>query len=429
MREWKIDESILSLLTRDDLNWDQALSYGLTEHDFTDESSRDVYRKLKSLRDNGVPLVWDNIKIRLDTKQRELWVNVFCDGPIAQNIGYFINALRNNTWKHALIDQTKALAKDISNFDPYDAPDVLKGRIQRFALEATNGSPHGIGGESVGTIFDRICREYDTRQPDRQTSGISTGIKKLDQMISGFCPGSVYTIAARTGLGKTTLACNFAINAAAQGRRVTFFTIEMTAGEVTEKFLSKLSAVPVLKMENRAMNDVELDAFYTAGKKLSPMPINVVDVDRNFHTLMSHLSAIDAMKSTDLVVVDYVQLLKQPGNNFKARNYELGDIMTELKLTAKRMGVPFLVLAQLNRSVETADGLRAPNPGDLKDSGSIEQDSNCIMFIHQEQNQYQLIVAKNRKGPVGAIPLKVDMRTNRMEGADEIQTGRTPYRD
>jgi replicative DNA helicase len=429
MREWKIDESILCLLTRGESNWQLAESAGLIESDFTDSDARDVFRKLKSLRDNGVALEWDNIKTRLDTKQRETWIAIFGNGPIATNIGYFINALRNNTWKLSVMEQIKVLAKHVANFDPYDPPDNLKGRVHQFAIEATQGSHHSIGGESVAVIFDRICKDYDAREPDKVVSGIPTGIKKLDQMISGFCPGSVYTVAARTGLGKTTLACNFAVNAAATGKRVTFFTIEMTADEVTEKFISKLSSVPVLKMENRSMDDVETDAFYKAGLKLSPMPIKVVDVDRNFSTLVSHLTAIDAMKSTDLVVIDYIQLLKQPGANFKARNYELGDIMTELKLMAKRMGVPFIILAQLNRSVETAEGLRAPNPGDLKDSGSIEQDSNCIMFIHRDQNQHQLIVAKNRKGPIGAIPLKVDMRTNKMEGADEIQNIRLPYKD
>jgi replicative DNA helicase len=428
-RAYKPHEAVLCLLARDEENWKLFHSLGLTVDNFPDEDSKDLAVSLKNMVSQGVSTRHiENLEYSLSESQMTKWRDVFVNGPIAQDIRFFARGMVTHAKYSEVMSGLSDLMGKFGKANPFNPPDELLGELHAFSTKATQGDTGYSTGESVAKLLERYCEEYDNRTGG-DVSGVTTGIRNLDQMLSGFCPGSVYTLAARTGLGKTTLACNFALYAAASGARVAFFTIEMTADELLEKFMSHLSGVPVLKMQNKLMNDLELDRFFTAKNKLAEMDIKIFDIDTNFAKLQAQLAALNAMKNIDLVVIDYIQLLKQPGNNFKARNYELGDISTELKLMAKTMGVPFIVLAQLNRNVETNDGMREPQLSDLKDSGSIEQDANCIMFIHLEGNQYKLLVKKNRKGPVGAIPLKVDMRTNRMEGADEIQAGRMPYKD
>ena len=429
MSAYKPHEAVLCLLARDEHNWKLFHELGLSVKDFPDEDSRDIATSLKNLIDQNVSTSHiENVESCMTEKQKEKWRNIFLNGPVAQDIRFFARAMVNNTKIIEVVSGLDKISVSFKKANPFNPIDELLGSVHSFTSVIKSGATSFGRGETVEDLVIRYCEEYDKKKSG-EFSGVTTGIKLLDQMLSGFCPGGVYTIAARTGLGKTTLACNFAISAALSGKRVSFFTIEMTAEELLEKLLSRLSGVPVLKMQNKLMNDQDLDLFYKATQQIAELPIKIFDIDTNFAKLHSQLVSLDAMKSTDLVIIDYIQLLKQPGNNFKARNYELGDISTELKQLSKSMGVPFLLLAQLNRAVETGDGMREPNNSDLKDSGSLEQDANCIMFIHLEGSNYKLLVKKNRKGPQGAIPLKVDMRANKIEGADEIPEGRLPYRD
>jgi len=433
-QSFKVSENVIALLSRSPELFHKALERGLVADDFIEEADKFVFEKMKSLLHNGVELNVENIETRLPDEQRAHWRKVFADGPITQNIDYYIDALKRDRFRKKAYEDCRALTLSIGKSDPYESESEILGLMSKTFNAIFADTKRRSDAETVGSVYDQICKEYDENFKANKTTsdrikGISTGMPLLDSKTSGFCGGSVYTVAARTGVGKTTLACNFAITAAKQGKRVAFFTIEMTSKELTEKMISRIAEVPVLKIENTALNDIELDRMVRAGDIFHSMSIDIYDIQRDFSKLQASLSALSATDAVDMVVIDYVQLLKQPGNNFKARNYELGDITAELKSMAKSMGVPFVVLAQLGRTVDTIDGLRRPMLSDLKDSASIEMDSNNVFFIHEENNNYELIIAKNRKGQKGSIPLKVDMRTNKMEGADENQRSRLPYKD
>lgn len=417
-KTFTVQEDVLALLANNRDSFTAALKAGLTSDIFSDASSKNAFEIMRDLHENNIPLVIENLIRRFPEDERDRWAKALTDGPITQNIGYYVNALKSDRVKKIAFEAFRELTLQIGKHDPFMPIENLFGQIVTTMNNVLSHASRRADAASVGSIYDELCDAYDKDIGTgmRNEGHVLTGFKTLDTQTSGFSPGSLYTVAARTGLGKTTLACNFAINAAEKGKRVAIFSIEMTAHELTEKMISNIAGISVLRFENRLLSDIELDRVSAAREKFHQMPINIYDVDSDFAKLQASIQAIGATGSTDLVIIDYVQLLKVRGA--QSRNYEIQEITNALKSTAKRLSVPVVILAQLNRSVETDDGFRRPGLRDLKDSSSIEQDSNGVFFIHEEKGEYELIIGKNRKGQKGSIKLKVDLKNNRMSEAE-----------
>ena len=268
--------------------------------------------------------------------------------------------------------------------------------------------------QTAGEVADATLADLRDRiEQGGGLPGLETGFPDLDLVVGGLGAGHLVILAARPSMGKTTLAANIALHLAGQGRRVLFVSLEMTAVELMQRAASALAGVPLaairhgrLHREDRRQVEKVLSAI------LPGMPLLIdssggATIDRMVaRAKMAHLR-----RRVDLVVVDYLQLVRCPGASIRER--EVAEVSSALKALAMSLGAPVLALSQLNRQAED----RRPRLADLRDSGAIEQDADVVLLLHRDRLAAEgspthgvvlLDVAKNRHGPTSEVRLRFE---------------------
>ena len=267
----------------------------------------------------------------------------------------------------------------------------------------------------------QIVQEYDGGinaflDPSKRIKGVSTGLYKLDEMTGGMHAGDLFILAARPSMGKTALALNIAHHVATKGEQaVAIFSLEMSKESLLTRMLCAGARVDSQRFRAGYLNADERRKLQAGLNDLVQAPI-FIDDTAGVHLMDIHakLRRLQAERKLGLVVVDYLQLMSARGRS-ENRNQEISTISRGMKLLAKEMSVPLLVLSQLSRAPETRQGDHRPQLSDLRESGSIEQDADLVAFIFREEvykrdredlhGLAELILAKQRNGPVGKIDL------------------------
>lgn len=275
-------------------------------------------------------------------------------------------------------------------------------------------------------------------QRDSHIVGVTSGLKDLDKMLGGFHPSDLVILAARPSMGKTGLALCLAFNAAKEvmfgdaktGASVAFFSLEMSSEQLATRLLSQEVQVSSDKIRRGELKDEDFPSFVDAARRLSNLPLYIDDTPAlSVTALRTRARRLKRQRGLGLIVVDYLQLLQGPaGKSNDTRVQEVSDITRALKALAKELDVPVIALSQLSRAVEQREDKR-PQLADLRESGSIEQDADVVMFIYREEyyeerkeppegtekhrewqekmssiyNVAELIVAKQRHGPIGTV--------------------------
>jgi replicative DNA helicase len=247
--------------------------------------------------------------------------------------------------------------------------------------------------------------------------GLPSGFYELDRLTSGFHSGELTVIGARPGMGKTTFALNIAYNIASQEKKVLFFSLEMGKKQLSLRTYSMISEIPLSKIRSGLLNDEEVEKITNSYLENAGVLERMVLVD-NVSYLSDIMKIAYSMDSIDLIIVDYLQLIKTK-NKYQMRYQELADIVNSLKFLSKDLDVPIITLAQVNREVEKKADKR-PSLSDLRESGDIEAAADVVMFIHREDyykkenntnnSISEIIVAKNRNGESGIVRLSFDRR-------------------
>jgi len=252
-------------------------------------------------------------------------------------------------------------------------------------------------------------------------AGVKTGFPTLDKITNGFKPGELIIIAARPGIGKTTLAVNFAINSAVKyGKSVAMFDLEMSALQVAQRFICATGRVPMDMVKGGTKDQNTWATLFETKKILENTNIYIDDTTTITPAeILSKCRRLKAQSGLDMVIIDYLQLMKaEKASKDGNRQQEVADLTRSIKLAARELGCPILLLSQLNRGVEQrAD--KTPQLSDLRESGSIEQDADIVMFISDRADEsvseqdstddaidYTLVIAKHRNGMRGNIPIK-----------------------
>jgi replicative DNA helicase len=252
--------------------------------------------------------------------------------------------------------------------------------------------------------------------PSQRVKGISTGFTKFDEYTGGLHPGELIILAARPSMGKTALALNMAQHVAAKlEKTVAVFSLEMSQESLLTRMLCASARVDSRRFRVGYLQQEERNRLTKALNDLVQAPIYIDDT-AGAHLMEMHakLRRLQAERELGLVVVDYLQLMSGRGR-FENRNQEISTISRGMKLLSKELNVPMLVLSQLSRAPETRQGDHRPQLSDLRESGSIEQDADVVAFIFREEvykrdredlkGVAELILAKQRNGPVGKIDL------------------------
>ncbi|MFD2633246.1 replicative DNA helicase [Idiomarina piscisalsi] len=265
--------------------------------------------------------------------------------------------------------------------------------------------------DSTSKLIDRIMKAADG-----ETMGVSTGFSDLDDMLgSGLEPGELYIIAARPGMGKTTLSLDVARAVSEAGKKTFYASVEMPETQLALKMLAANSGVEFGKIKKGQLNDDEFTSLEAAiaKQKKYDQHFNVC-IDNHLEAIVSKARRQKRKDGLDIIFVDYLQLLQTYKNFGGNRTLEVSHISNSLKALAKELDVPVVALSQLNRGLETRNDPR-PKNSDLRDSGSIEQDATAIIFIHRDEvykhdsplkGFAEFIIGKNRHGETGTIIAK-----------------------
>ncbi len=270
--------------------------------------------------------------------------------------------------------------------------------------------------------------------------GVPTGLKDLDDRLGGLHQSDLIIIAGRPGMGKTALATNIAFNAAQKlqdsGKKssIAFFSLEMSSEQLSTRILAEQSRIKSNDIRRGKISDEQFDKFIETSKNISELPLYIDETPAiSIAAVSNRARRIKRLFGLDMIVVDYIQLMKGSFNNKDGRVQEISEITQGLKAIAKELSIPVVALSQLSRAVEQRDD-KKPQLSDLRESGSIEQDADVVMFVYRqsyylkskeprlatvEHAEWQaklnevshlaeLIISKQRHGPTGNITLEFE---------------------
>ncbi len=269
--------------------------------------------------------------------------------------------------------------------------------------------------EIVKAYYERI--EFLVEHQD-ETLGVPTGFVDLDRLLGGLQPSDLIIIAARPGVGKTSLALSIAANAALRHNAVVaLFTLEMSGEQVVQRMIASNTGIDSQRLRLGRIEDIEWDEFTRASATLSDSAIFIDDTPSpSPMEIRTKARRLAAEYDLDLIIVDYLQLMQSGRRRLENRVQEISYISRSLKALARELNVPVLALSQLSRAVEARQD-KVPILSDLRESGSIEQDADVVMFIYRDEiydentdrpNIADIIIAKHRNGPTARISLHFD---------------------
>ncbi|HMO28761.1 replicative DNA helicase [Enterovirga sp.] len=365
------------------------------------------------------------------------------------------------------------IGEDVVNV-AYDAPvessprDQIEAAERRLYELAETGRYDGgfqDFSRALTTAIDMAAAAY---QRDGKLSGISTGLSDLDRMMGGLQSSDLVILAGRPGMGKTALATNIAFNIAkayrgekqpdgstktANGGIVGFFSLEMSAEQLATRIIAEQSGVPSYKIRRGDMREDDFYKITDAAREMQAMPFYI---DQTGGISIAQLAArarrLKRQRGLDLLVVDYIQLLSGAARKGDSRVQEVTEITTGLKALAKDLNVPIVALSQLSRQVEARDDKR-PQLSDLRESGSIEQDADVVMFVFREEyyiknkepragteehlkwqtemelvhGKAEVIIGKQRHGPTGTVALAFQADVTRFSNLAQEDRLPEPY--
>ncbi|MBQ3328915.1 MAG: replicative DNA helicase [Eggerthellaceae bacterium] len=306
----------------------------------------------------------------------------------------------------------------------YNAPDDLDEVVEdaeRTLFEVTEKRVSSTFAKMDTLLNDAFEEITKLAERGSHMAGVPTGFNDVDSLFHGLRGGDLVILAARPGVGKTSFALNLAVNAAKAGTSVAFFSLEMSAGQLVQRILCAEARIGLHKIRGGFINEGDWGAIADASNRLAKLEL-FIDDSPGLSILEARAKARRELRSVEsgkgLIIVDYLQLMQPPTTRRDGnRAVEVGEISRGLKVLAKEMNMPVIALSQLSRAVEMR-GKKRPQLSDLRESGSIEQDADIVMFIDRSMDEIEaeqdgrpplntadLIVAKHRNGPTRDIRL------------------------
>jgi len=354
--------------------------------------------------------------------------------PSAANILSYANIVRERFYARSLTRVAQEIIKDVSD-NSQDATKLIESAEQRIYEirqgKEVSGLTH-IKDVIEAETYDRLGKISDPATRNDYI-GIPSGIGDLDRMITGLNKSDLIILGARPGMGKTSFALNIARNVALNsGKTVCFFSLEMTRDQIAQRLLSNEASVKSEKLRTGELSTDEWTRLALAGEHLSKTNIFIDETPGI--TVPEMKAKLMRLKKVDLVIIDYLGLMHS-ARRIDNRVQEVTDISGSLKAMAKELSVPVIACAQLSRGTEVKGKSHKPALSDLRDSGSIEQDADIVLFLYREKyydnekgdgeevsdaSKAECIVAKNRHGEVGTVDLHWDGQFTRFTSQDVL---------
>ncbi|HRK40842.1 MAG TPA: replicative DNA helicase [Candidatus Saccharibacteria bacterium] len=333
--------------------------------------------------------------------------------PTAAHASTYAEMIAQKAVRRRLIKASSDIA-ELGYDEEREIGELLEtAEAELFGVSDTNAKQDLVSLEQILTeSFDRM---EELHRGGGKLRGVPTGWRDLDNMTAGLQQSDLIILAARPAMGKTTLVTNLAYNVATKAKKsVLFFSLEMSKEQLVDRMLADASGVDAWNIRTGNLSDDDFEKLSHAMGEMAEAPIYIDDTPGVTVLEMRTKARREAHNNPlGLIIIDYLQLMQGSGRGDGNRVQEVSEISRGLKLIARELNVPVIALSQLSRTVETRNP-QVPQLSDLRESGSIEQDADIVMFIYREayynpeterQNVTDLIIAKHRNGPVGKVEL------------------------
>ena len=406
------EQFVLGSVLLDSTRYAEVAS-ALSEDDFHVETHRVIFRCMAELYDASEPIEYLTLCDTLDRHSRLegiggiAYIASLTDGlPRLDSIGSYLRIVRDKAQLRRLVQTCHTIVSRVT--EGSEAPQSLLNQAEAAILEAcregTTSAAHSIKEilEASGGL-DALLKENEP------SLGVQPHLVDLSRIIPAFRGGDLVTIAARPAMGKTAFALDLARHTATSGRQVLYISIEMDERQLLQRLLSVQGRVKLARIRENALDKDERRSIASAMTGLMELPLRFVDTGALTSTeIYAKCREVASRHGLSLVVVDYLQLMTGPGEN---RTQEISNITRRLKIMARDMDIVVVALSQLSREVDRRGGDHRPQLSDLRDSGSIEQDSDIVAFIFREEvykpdrdelkGLAEVLVSKHRNGPIG----------------------------
>ena len=455
--------ALIGCILWDNKNFDKISEF-LNEEHFVDPSNKIIYKTIKNLLNKNILVSPITLKNYLSDENSDLnnikYLNQIKDSaPSTQNAYQYAKVIYNLFIKRNLIGVGQNIIQE--TFDPDNGKDAnelienAENELYQLAQSGETERKHTSFGEALKNAVDIIGQAF---KRDGKIAGVPTGFKDLDKKLGGLHKSDLIIVAGRPSMGKTALGTNIAFNCSAKfkekkddvgnpilidGGKVAFFSLEMSSEQLATRILAEQTKISGDKMRKAELNKDDFNKIAKVSSNLEDLNFVIDDNPiLTIPTLRSRARRLKRINNINLIIIDYLQLMSgSSGSRNDGRVQEISEITRGLKSVAKELNIPIVALSQLSRQVEQREDKR-PQLSDLRESGTIEQDSDVVMFIYRESyylermmpirkpeeddlkynermsrwqqltddsyNKAEIIIAKQRHGPIGSIKMHFD---------------------
>lgn len=399
--------------------------------DFYRTSHQRIFEAMEELSDENEPIDLVTLTARLQDKQllEEVggvtYLSQLANAvPTAANVDYYAAIIEEKSMLRRLIREATEIVTE--GFSGSDVNDLLN-EAERRILDISNRKYTGFIPikDALMEVFERIEFLHTHRGG---TTGIPSGFIDLDKMTSGFQRSDLIIVAARPSVGKTAFALNIAQNVGVRAKEtVAIFSLEMSASQLVQRMICAEANVDAGRMRTGYLESEDWEKVTMAIGTMAEAPIFIDDsATITVADIRAKCRRLKKERGLGLIVIDYLQLIQGRGRSSENRQQEVSEISRNLKAIARELEVPVIALSQLSRSVEQRQDKR-PMMSDLRESGSIEQDADIVAFLYRDdyydkesdrQNIIEIIIAKQRNGPVGTVELAFLKNYNKFVNLD-----------
>lgn len=425
------EQSVLGGLMLHAESWDQ-ISGLLSAQDFYDSMHKAIFTAIVELIQQGktvdVLMVSDCLKNNHKIEQAggdNYLFELVQNTPSVANIAAYAEIVRERSVTRQLIRSASEIADSAYSPGSRSITELLDEAEQKIFAIAENGLSKSGPADVKSLARNALAKVYERYKSPQAVTGLKSGFIDLDEMTSGLQPADLLIIAGRPSMGKTAFSMNIAEHVAIKSKKtVLIFSMEMPNEAIIIRMMSSLGRIEQNRIRSGKLDDADWSRVQSAVDLLADARMLIDDTPSLSPAEVRARSRRVARERGDLglIVLDYLQLMQVPGNK-ENRTAEISEISRSLKSLARELNVPIIALSQLNRSLEQrAD--RRPIMSDLRESGSIEQDADLIMFIYRdevynentaEKNVAEIIIAKHRNGPIGKVKLLFKGQFSRFE--------------
>ncbi len=413
------EKSLLgALLLGEEESWDEVAPL-ISDRDFFQPAHKVIFAHIKDLRQKGQPtdaVTTGNALKKsgsLDQVGGAAYLSdLIHETPSTVNIRAYADIIKEKSVLRQAIRKSEQFIQKAQKED-YDKIehflDYLESEIFKLGESQSGSDPVKVDS----LIESGLKKLEDLYHKKSAVTGLSSSFHELDHLTSGFQNSELIVIAARPSMGKTAFSLNIALHSALNKKKVAFFSLEMSREQVAIRLLSSMSQINLSQLINGQVKDHKWGDLISAGARLSETDLFIDDSSPlSPYEVRSKARRLKARHGLDLVIVDYLQLMKL-AEKTESREREVSEMSRLLKSFAKELNIPVIALSQLNRGVESRQNKR-PMLSDLRESGAIEQDADVIMMLYrgdyyedgEKSGQAEVIVSKQRNGPTGVVSLR-----------------------